>query len=56
MAVRQAIEVRRFKWPRCRTAVAVAQLLGEDAFGPWLGVTRVLSVELLQLDGRTALT
>ncbi len=37
---RRAIEVRGFKWPRRRTAVAVACLLGEDDFGRWLGVTK----------------
>ena len=31
------IEVRGFKWPRRPTAVALAQLLGEDEFGRWLG-------------------
>lgn len=35
-----AIEVRGFKWPRRPTAVAGAYLLGEDAFGRWLGVLR----------------
>ncbi|GIV95453.1 MAG: hypothetical protein KatS3mg057_0110 [Herpetosiphonaceae bacterium] len=29
----QEIEVRGFKWPRRPTAVAMAYLLGEDAFG-----------------------
>jgi hypothetical protein len=37
---RRLIEVRGFKWPRRPTAVAVARLLGEDAFGRWLGVAR----------------
>src|SRR5947209_467894 len=37
---RQAIEVRSFKWPRRRTDVAVAHLLGQDEFGRWLGVTK----------------
>ena len=32
------IEVRGFKWPRRPTAMALASLLGEDAFGRWLGV------------------
>lgn len=36
---RRAILVRGFKWPRRPTAVATAWLLGEDAFGRWLGVT-----------------
>jgi hypothetical protein len=36
----RAIEVRGFKWPRRPTATAVVQLLGEDAFGRWLGVAR----------------
>ena len=36
---RRLIEVRGFKWPRRRTAVAMAWLLGEDDFGRWLGVT-----------------
>ena len=35
---RPLIEVRGFKWPRRPTAVAVTYLLGEDAFGRWLGV------------------
>jgi len=35
-----SIEVRGFKWPRRSTTVAVAHLLGEDAFGHWLGVTK----------------
>ena len=34
------IEVRGFKWPRRPTATAIVQLLGEDAFGRWLGVAR----------------
>ena len=37
---RRAIEVRGFKWPRRPTAIAVTQLLGEDAYGRWLGVAR----------------
>jgi hypothetical protein len=37
---RRAIEVRGFKWPHRPTAVALAWLLGEDAFGRWLGLTR----------------
>jgi hypothetical protein len=37
---RRAIEVRGFKWPERPTGVAVASLLGEDAFGRWLGITR----------------
>ena len=40
MPGRRAIEVRGFKWPRRRTAVAMACLLGEDEFGRWLGVTK----------------
>ncbi len=40
MSGRRAIEVRGFKWPRRPTAVAMAYLLGEDAFGRWLGVAR----------------
>lgn len=39
-ANRRAIEVRGFKWPQRPMAVAVATLLGEDAFGRWLGITR----------------
>jgi len=35
---RRVIEVRGFKWPRRPTASALAQLLGEDEFGRWLGV------------------
>jgi len=38
MSDRRMIEVRGFKWPRHPTAVTVACLLGEDAFGRWLGV------------------
>jgi hypothetical protein len=34
----RVIEVRGFKWPRRSTAVAAACLLGEDAFGRWLGI------------------
>lgn len=34
------IEVHSFKWPRRPTTVAVARLLGEDAFGRWLGITQ----------------
>lgn len=33
------IEVRAYKWPHRPTGVAQARLLGEDAFGRWLGVT-----------------
>lgn len=40
MSDRRVIEVRGFKWPRRHTAVATACLLGEDAYGRWLGVTR----------------
>ncbi len=40
MSNRQVIEVRSFKWPRRPTAVAVTRLLGEDAFGRWLGITK----------------
>lgn len=40
MPKRQLIEVRDFKWPRRPTAIAATQLLGEDEFGRWLGVTR----------------
>ena len=36
----QSIEIRGFKWPRRATSVTVAQLLGEDTFGCWLGVPR----------------
>jgi hypothetical protein len=32
------IEVRGFKWPRRPTGVAMACLLGEDAYGRWLGL------------------
>ena len=35
---RRVIEVRGFKWPRRPTGVAMAQLLGEDTFGRWLGI------------------
>jgi hypothetical protein len=38
MSSQRVIEVLGFKWPRRCTAIAVACLLGEDAFGPWLGV------------------
>ncbi len=34
------IEVRGFKWPRRPTGVAMAYLLGEDAYGRWLGVPK----------------
>ena len=40
MSDRQLIEVRVFKWPRRPKDVTVAYLLGEDAFGHWLGVAR----------------
>ena len=40
MSNRRVIEVRGFKWPRRSTDVTVACLLGEDAFGRWLGVAR----------------
>lgn len=40
MSDRRVIEVRGFKWPRRPMAVAVACLLGEDAYGRWLGVAR----------------
>jgi len=40
MSDRQLIEVRVFKWPRRPKAVTLARLLGEDAFGRWLGVAR----------------
>lgn len=35
---RRTIEVRGFKWPQRPIAVAVTTLLGEDAFGRWLGI------------------
>src|SRR5919202_943389 len=38
---RRLIEVRGFKWPRRPTAMAITTLLGEDAFGRWLGVRAV---------------
>lgn len=34
----QRIEVHSFKWPKRPTNLAMAQLLGEDDFGRWLGV------------------
>lgn len=37
-ASRHAIEVRHFKWPRRATSIALAQLLGQDDYGRWLGV------------------
>ena len=37
---RRTIEVRSFKWPQRPMAVAVTTLLGEDAFGRWLGIRR----------------
>jgi RimJ/RimL family protein N-acetyltransferase len=40
MSDRTMIEVRLFKWPCRPTGVALARLLGEDAYGRWLGVTR----------------
>jgi|GEM_PF-1527063 len=36
----QVIEIRGFKWPHRPTAVAMACLLGEDAYGRWLGVAK----------------
>ena len=38
VADRRMIEVRGFKWPRRPTGVSVTYLLGEDAYGRWLGV------------------
>jgi hypothetical protein len=40
MADRRVIEVRGFKWPRRPTTVALACLIGEDAFGRWLGIAQ----------------
>jgi hypothetical protein len=40
MSDRRMIEIRGFKWPHRRTAVAMACLLGEDEFGRWLGITK----------------
>jgi len=40
LSTQPLIEVRGFKWPHRPTAVALARLLGEDAFGRWLGVAR----------------
>jgi hypothetical protein len=40
MSSNKAIEIRGFKWPRRPMAVAVADLLGEDEFGRWLGVAQ----------------
>jgi len=40
MPDRPLIEVRSFKWPRRPTTAAEACLLGEDAFGRWLGVAK----------------
>ena len=40
IANRRAIEVRGFKWPQRPMAVAVTTLLGQDAFGRWLGIRR----------------
>ena len=40
MITRRSIEVRVFKWPRRPTNVAVAQFLGEDTFGRWLGIAK----------------
>ena len=37
-ANRRQIEVHGFKWPRRPTDVAMTSLLGEDAFGCWIGV------------------
>jgi hypothetical protein len=34
------IEIRNFKWPRRLTSSAVAQFLGEDEFGRWIGVAK----------------
>lgn len=33
----KTIEVRSFKWPQRPTSATLAQLLGEDEFGRWLG-------------------
>ncbi len=38
MSDRRMIEVRNFKWPRRPTGVVMAQLLGRDHWGCWLGV------------------
>lgn len=40
MSGRRVIEVRGFKWPDRPTSTAVACILGEDAFGQWLGFAR----------------
>src|SRR5262249_50044971 len=40
LSTQPLIEVRGFKWPHRPTTVALARLLGEDAFGRWLGVAR----------------
>lgn len=40
MADLPLIEVRGFKWPRRPIGTAHARLLGEDAFGRWLGLTQ----------------
>lgn len=32
------IEIRGFKWPRRPTSVAMGYLIGEDAFGKWVGI------------------
>ncbi len=37
-ANQRTVEVRGFKWPQRPMAVAPATLLGEDAFGRWLGI------------------
>ncbi len=34
------IEVRGFKWPYRPTSVAQVYLLGEDAYGRWLGIAK----------------
>jgi uncharacterized protein len=40
LSKQRVIEVRVFKWPHRPTGVTLARLLGEDAFGQWLGVAR----------------
>jgi hypothetical protein len=40
MSERRIIEVRLFKWERRPKDVTRAHLLGEDAFGRWLGVRK----------------
>lgn len=39
------IEIRGFKWPKRPTTVAMAYLIGEDAFGRWVGIAEGTPLE-----------